>query len=296
MGSFFGHVLPGLFFIVAAIYWAIQTIRSFYKSLQKSSFGKSPPFYSTPTFIVQIKGKRVKIECYIVIIFSAIGLFVELVCATIKNHHLGIGNIQHGTMYFFFGMTSLLAVVLPRLKVIPCCDDIVYLMIFLSFVVEGLLFKFHLFGRDDFDVVLHTLLVYTIFACAAVTLLEVTHRNSIWPPLARAFFTCLQGTWFCQVAFFLYPPLTNPWGGYHEAEQQSRDTHSPLMFATCVYAWHMAVITILMIICSLSIGCFYRKKGWIDEEALQEQHYVLRQEIMGYSSLQQNSSDQDDAI
>ena len=292
MGSFFGHVLPGVFFIIAAIYWTIQTFRSFYKSLQKGSMGKCPPFYSTPTSIVHIKGKQVKLESYVIITFSAIGLFVELVGATIKNHHLGNGNIQHGTMYFFFGMTYFLAVVLPRLKVIPCCDDIVYLMLFLSYVVEGLLFKFHLFGRDDMDVLLHTLLVYTIFACAAVTLLEVKYRSSIWPSLARAFFTCLQGSWFCQVAFILYPPLTI----HHEPEQHSRDTHSSLMFMTCVYTWHMAVIIILMIICGLCIGCFYRKKGLIDDEALSERHYSLRREDMGYSSLQQNSSEQDDVI
>ena len=296
MGSFAGHVLPGVLFLLLGVWWTIQIFRRFYKSLCKGiNSGKYPGYYGTATFPLGFRRCSVDLESYVMLFSCALGLLVETIGALIRAHHIGTNNIQHATMYFFFGMVPLSAVLLPKLKVIPRCDDVVYFMLCLSFVVEGLLFKFHLFGRDDLDVVMHTLLVYTIFACATVTLLEVTHRHSIWPPLARAFFTCLQGTWFCQVAFILYPPLTNPWG-HHQPEQNSSDTHGSVMFITCVYAWHMAVISILMIICSLCIGCFYRKKGWIDEEALMDRHYAHRVENMGYSTLQQNCLEQNDEL
>ena len=298
MGRFLGHVLPGVLFVFVGVWWTIQIFRRFYKNFFKGkNFGTSPGYYGTVTFSVHTTWCSLDLESFSMLFGCALGFLVETIGAVIKTHHIGTGNIQYATMYFFFGMTSLSAVLLPKLKVIPRCDDVVYLMLCLSFVVEGLLFKFHLFGRDDLDVVLHTLLVYTIFACATVTLLEFTNRNSIWPPLARAFFTWLQGTWFCQVAFIPFPPLTNPWGNHHhESEQHSRDIQGPLMSIMCVYAWHMAVISILMIICSLCIGCFYRKKGWIDEEALMDKHHALRSENIGSCSHQQNYLEQDDEL
>ena len=246
------------------------------------SFFQSTAIY----FPVHIHGCVIDIEAVVIVILCAVGFVVEVIWPAIILQVVSTGHMQHGTMYFFYGMAGLSALVLPQFKVITYCDQITYLMLFMSYLVEGMLFEFHITGRDDLDINMHTLLVYTIFASAAVTLLEMKHRSSIWPPLVRGFLTCLQGSWFWQIAFLLYPPSTNPWGP--EPELNIKDREGSLMFIASVYTWHMAIITILMIVCSVCIGCFYRKKGWLDEEAMVNNQFSCRKRSLGYTSLKQS--------
>ena len=92
-------------------------------------------------------------------------------------------------------------------------------------MVEGLLFSFHLMGRDMIDTSLHTLLVYTCYACALITLLELHFRHNILVSLGRGFCTLLQGTWFIQTGFILYNPFkSTPWnseGSVHDMFNKS---------------------------------------------------------------------------
>lgn len=297
MGSFFGHALPGSFFIIFAFWWMVQTYRRYFKSLKKQN---REPFRSSPTFPIHIRQRKVNIEAYTVVTCCFLGMLVELVAAPIKNHKLYNGNIQHGTMYFFFGLTALSAVVLPKIKLFPSYHNIVYVLLSMAYLAEGLLFKFHLFGRTGIDVLLHTLLVYTIFASVIVTLMEIKYRNNVLLPLSRAFLTLLQGTWFWQAAFVLYPPLSNPWGAHDNQEKMDEgEEHNKIMLMTCVFTWHMAAILISMTVCGIFIGLYYKRNGGIDYES-----FVLnanyndeddRPRMNGYTTLQQNST-QDDEV
>lgn len=54
-------------------------------------------------------------------------------------------------------------------------------------------------------------LFYAICACAISTILEMIYPSNVLPALCRTFFTFLQGTWFYQVGFILYPPIGEKW-------------------------------------------------------------------------------------
>jgi len=54
-------------------------------------------------------------------------------------------------------------------------------------------------------------LFYVIVACLISTLAEMYQPNNVMPALCRVFFTLLQGTWFFQVGFILYPPVGEKW-------------------------------------------------------------------------------------
>ena len=97
-------------------------------------------------------------------------------------------------------------------KWLPVVDEFSYMSFAMANLVEGLLFSFHLMGRDMIDTSLHTLLVYTCYACALITLLELHFRHNILTSLGRGFCTLLQGTWFIQTGFILYNPFkSTPW-------------------------------------------------------------------------------------
>jgi len=122
----------------------------------------------------------------------------------------------------------------------PLPEGIDYLIGCLSFVVEAVLFKFHLHGRTQLDVLIHTLLLYVVYVNVIIIALEMRYRHSIAVALTRAYSVLLQGTWFWQAGFLLYNPLPGAvaWDG---------DDHEQMMVVTMMFAWHMAGIFVVMV-------------------------------------------------
>ncbi len=56
----------------------------------------------------------------------------------------------------------------------------------------------------------HVLLCFAVAGCSAAAAAEGALRGSgaVAPTAARAFFTLLQGTWFCQAAHILFGALS----------------------------------------------------------------------------------------
>lgn len=73
----------------------------------------------------------------------------------------------------------------------------------MAYVIEGLLFAFHLRG-DLLDVEIHTLLVLTIFLTAVVILAEIQHKSTVLLSALRPILVIMQGVWFVQAAFILF--------------------------------------------------------------------------------------------
>ena len=73
----------------------------------------------------------------------------------------------------------------------------------MAYVIEGLLFAFHLRG-DLLDVEIHTLLVLTIFLTAIVILAEIQHKSNVLLASLRPVLVIMQGVWFVQAAFILF--------------------------------------------------------------------------------------------
>ena len=158
-------------------------------------------------------------------------------------------------------MVGVVSLVLPKLNIFPNHHDITYVFVITAYTVEALLFKFHLYGRESVDVLVHTLLLYSVYGCVIATAAEMRNRESILAVMGRAFFTMLQGTWFWQAGFILFPPLSHPWGG---ADSHEGHDHEYMMIITCAFIWHMAAILLLMLAVGSFIGCYYKRRGLLD--------------------------------
>lgn len=191
------------------------------------------------------------IEAAVKLIFVTVGFAGEIYTGfSAEGHFVNLGNGQHATMFFFFGLSGVIDILL-YFKV-PLPPDMDYIAGILAFICEYVLFKFHLHGRTDLDVLLHTLLIYTIAASILAMLAELKYRDNILCALARSYFTLLQGTWFWQVGWILYPPFKH---SFH----WDQEDHEQMMIATMIFAWHGAVDFLLV----LSIGglvAFFQKK------------------------------------
>ena len=238
------------------------------------------------------------VEAVVGCIMCGIGILVELVLApAIRGHGvMGMNNMQHGTMYFFFGLVCVISLVSARFRILPNSEDILYISLALAYITEATLFKFHLFGRQDVDILLHTLLLYTMYGAIVSTLLEMVYRHNMLLAQSRAFFTILQGTWFWQAGFYLYNPFRgDAWGGpfdSHDAtEAMPMPKHKLMMFITCSFAWHMGAIFILVLVIGAVIGWRYKRRGDIDPTCLSPNRYLSR---AGYSQLGHNDEEDED--
>uniref|UniRef100_A0A8C7XJW1 Transmembrane protein 45a n=1 Tax=Oryzias sinensis TaxID=183150 RepID=A0A8C7XJW1_9TELE len=232
MGSFKGHALPGSFFLVAGIWWtgkyslwhatrrnkSIGSTRLAGRSLQRrleiiENSGVCPPLCPTGMLAEQFLADGPKLQLY---------NFAE-------KHWEDLMNWQHATMYLFFGLAATVSLVLHSTEVAPLALD--RLMLAVAFFNEGFLFLYHLHGRSMLDVHVHQLLLYAVFAQAIVAFLEVFHRGNIILELLRCTLTILQGSWFWEIGFVLYPPSGPEW---------DLTDHSNMMFVTMCYSWHLA--------------------------------------------------------
>lgn len=85
-----------------------------------------------------------------------------------------------------------------------CCFGVIMQgALAMAYVIEGLLFAFHLRG-DLLDVEIHTLLVITIFLTAVVIFAEIQHKSNVLLSALRPILVIMQGVWFVQAAFILF--------------------------------------------------------------------------------------------
>ena len=73
---------------------------------------------------------------------------------------------------------------------------------------------------------------------------EIRHRTSVIPALGRVFGFLLQGTWFFQVGFLLYPPSGKEWDEF---------SHDSMMISTMIFTIHLAFVFLFMIVFAIFI-------------------------------------------
>ncbi|PAA80403.1 hypothetical protein BOX15_Mlig021210g2 [Macrostomum lignano] len=284
MGTFMGHFLPGSFFLGFSIWWTFAMLNRYYRA----KYRKGPAYQSTATYSCiccrpgccssfQWEG-ILKVSC------CTVGLIGEIVTGI--DHQTGsfvhIGNGQHATMFSVFGFSGIIDLLMHCKAPLPKYTD--YVFSALCFAVEGVLFMFHLHGRTKVDIVVHTLLVYVVWACVLSLMLEMKFQNSIVASLSRCFFVGLQGTWFIQVGAMLYPPLP----GLKQFEQG--DMHANVMIATIIFGWHMFGVFFLQLCLALILGRYHGKGASLSASGGQHRE-VSMERLIKSSSNNGNMSD-----
>lgn len=198
------------------------------------------------------------IESSVILFFSVVGMLLEQFAADgprlqlydfAEKHWEDLMNWQHATMYLFFGLAAMVSLIIHSTDAAPLALD--RLMLAVAFFNEGFLFLYHLHGRSMLDVHVHQLLLYAIFGDALVSFLEVFHRGNIILELLRCTLTLLQGSWFWQIGFVLYPPRGPEW---------DLKDHNNMMFVTMCYSWHLAFAMLLVSVLYCTVSCVVRSR------------------------------------
>ncbi len=288
MGSFIGHVGPGSFFLVFGVWWTSQVWRLYLRSLC-SSAGKcrGKPFSCRPSYPPSCC-RRLNLEGVVVVVFGVAGVIAEFVTSATwaGGGGFAVSNGHHVSMYIAFTFLGLLGLLAPLLRrLFPTnTDDILYVAMIYAFSVEAILFKFHLMGRDPLNTLIHTLLLYSIYGCICTCLLELKYRHHPLITLSRAFFVTLQGTWFWQVAFILFNPLT-------ASDNWDHEDHHHLMFAVVIYTWHIGGILVCSLCCGGAWYYFFSRRGKFSDVELLESKSNGHTHLLSDADLRGDSTD-----
>lgn len=165
-----------------------------------------------------------------------------------------------------------------------------------AFGAETLLLYFHTHGQGPVEQHLHKLLTFAAFMCTLCSFLAGIFRKDLITQLAKPLFVLLQGQWFVQIAFLLYPPfsLHHPvklmdhhyeslhanetiahlnGSSVHPHDQHAHDDHRSIMITTAYFCWHFAFSLITM----LTLASICRKK-YFKQEPLNEKYIRLLEE------------------
>lgn len=207
MGTLMGHILPGTFFAVFAIWWGFCiAIKHFHSRHSNKKSRKPIPYQASTTFSCLCcpspSLRHIPLESYLKIICVSIGILGEAVTGLKHNYNDQLKrktwtfievNAQHITMFFSFGLASLIEILVHAKYTLPKGAE--FFANVIAFGVEAFLFHFHLHGRDDIDIHVHTLLVYNIGFCIIAALWEFNRPNQILASYCRIAATFLQGVW-----------------------------------------------------------------------------------------------------
>ncbi|XP_058411500.1 transmembrane protein 45A [Diceros bicornis minor] len=252
MGSFRGHALPGTFFFITGIWWTVKCLLKYAcKKHKRTSYLGSKALF-----------QRIEIlEGIILVCMALTGMLGEQF--VLEGPHLALYDHKEGqwvqllswhhfTMYFFFGLLGVMNILCFTITSLP--TSLTKLMLSNAFFVEVFVLYNHTHGREMLDIFVHQLLVLVAFVAGLVAFLELFIRTNVTVELLRTSFVLLQGSWFWQIGFVLYPPSGGPaWDAMD---------HGNIMFLTVCFCWHYALTFII-------IGVIYALVTWLVKSRLQ---------------------------
>ncbi|XP_077531246.1 transmembrane protein 45B-like [Haemaphysalis longicornis] len=237
MGTFYGHVLPGVILFTLGTWWTYLVWRR-HIVCQRSG----TPFTT--------RASSGAIEGTAKILAAGMGFGSEIIKCIWKGRwepH----NWHHMCTYMFCGLSGPVDILLATGRAPLTPRDADYAALLISFVGEGLVLHVHTQGRPRLDVLVHELLVYVIVAQAACLCAEMVHRSSVVAALTRGYCAILQSTWLTQIAFILFDP--------REHKRWDLNSHHDSMMAAALFPVHMVAALMYVAV----IGALLCRRGGI---------------------------------
>lgn len=302
MGSFVGHAIPGVFFIAYGFLWNLNCIWYYHRTkstakntgearTKREKLPSSSFFEFKRDNDLSRKGwiphtfTRMPIEPLCKIFFPVLGMIVEaffdyrteedgrrhLVMSVYspwnsKGELNDMGRLHHITMYGSFVLSGVMDLVTLCVR-LPRQTSMLFFS--LAFTMEGLLFFHHTGGRDEFNIVIHSFLTYSIVSCVVFTLLRIINASNTVVNICVGSSILLQGTWFFQAGYFLFGGFINntssdingEHGGDHSGDHSEFEhSHRFVMLAAVCYTWHMICIALGNIVMWIIVSASLRHR------------------------------------
>ena len=210
---------------------------------------------------------RVPLEPIFKIILPGIGIFVEgflafqnfdgklkLTFSPLKLVYLettqelsGMDRVQHISLYLAFTVSGVVDCISLCFKM-PRATDKIFMTF--AFIVEYLLFAFHLHGRNTFNTDVHKLLMYFVMSCIVFSTLRLLASRNLFINAGLAGSMILQGTHLCQAGWLLF-------GGTKWNPEGSNN----IKFLAALTVWHLLCVGMFMVVVYIVMRAVLRWRG-----------------------------------
>ncbi|XP_063775717.1 transmembrane epididymal protein 1A-like [Pseudophryne corroboree] len=235
MGTFIGHISPGLAFLSFGLLYAV---RYSWMVLNGCHVQYAPRIKTKQRF-----WKMLPIEAIMKLVYGFMAVLGEFFFPPGVQklrffrsddpdyHFQHPSEWQHATMYGYFCLSGVLDIVSQNCLQ-KRCPLLEHLGLTAGFLITTLLLKFHNHGKEAIEVQVHHLLLLTCAATCVIMIFEIWQPDHCRLWFAKAWLVTVQGTWLLHAAFILYlPPTGHSWVSTEPAD---------LMFLTTFYCWHLA--------------------------------------------------------
>uniref|UniRef100_A0A8C3X5W9 Transmembrane epididymal protein 1 n=1 Tax=Catagonus wagneri TaxID=51154 RepID=A0A8C3X5W9_9CETA len=239
MGTLEGHLLPGTFFLLFALYYSV---------LVSLALLRGQRFLKLPLPPNEKRGhrwwQRVPKEGVVKVVISLTGIFPEFFYPPGVNRLRMVDwedpkrpfvfkdNWQHVTMYAFFLFSGVVDIVSQacqarqNMKLERAAEA-------LAFCVLVLLMAVHVEDKGTLEIRVHILFMVPAFLVGLVLIIEVWVPDQ--PPLwvLKSWMGLVLSNWLLQLCVLMYaPPSGQPWRGENAED---------LAFLTIFFCWHLAL-------------------------------------------------------
>ncbi|XP_058078657.1 uncharacterized protein LOC131226986 [Magnolia sinica] len=251
MGTFVGHIVPGLAFTFLGLWHIINTIRAF-KLRGLISF-TSRPWYPFTTSSFTIK----HLELLTILSFSILAMAMQLLDHPLFHPSFKLIDLEHATMFLHLAIYASVALAVDLVQWPPdTFSGLVGVLACSVFGQELLLLHFHSADHVGLEGHYHWLLQLVVCVSLLSAVATTVCPSSFPAALVRSASILLQGCWFINMGFVLWVPSLVPKGcsvrfledddmhgavtcGTHEATQRA------MALANLQFSWMLAGIMIL---------------------------------------------------
>ncbi|XP_032248976.1 transmembrane epididymal protein 1A-like [Phoca vitulina] len=253
MGTFIGHVYPGLFLILYGLYQAIVVSKAMIlkDSLLDSSWHPRNKGRWARLWKISYGGLLKMVTGSILIAYeiNCIKGGLVLVNRELPPRFLYPKEWQHLTMFILLTLNGCVDVMSKNLLPQRC----VLLekgTLALTFYVLLLLLTSHVQNSTGIELQTHCLLILVVFLLMLVLTIELWTPDTFHLLLIETFLFLMMGSWLIQAGFILYKPVTGyPW---------QDDDISDIMFITTFFCWHV-MINALCLLGIYGISSFWHR-------------------------------------
>jgi hypothetical protein len=302
MGSFVGHVAPGLFFIILSTWWVFVTSYRYIKANRHKNIsnGKNKRYsyrgsVTMPCSFCPCKRLRsLPIESMIKFTGLLSQIIGEFIMGTgyandngQEERHVRIHeeSLHHIIMFSGFLLASFVELLIYF--GVPLPKKTVYIINLASGFILVSTILLHLDGRDMIDKHLHLLFGVASVMMTVSYCFEVYDPTNYWATYGRSYFFFVIGTWLIQIAFIMWP-ISND--NLFIWNPMSKRDMSLITFSFGAHLFSAAVYQIILFSIVNKfynlIDCCYGKYNDIDDEddELINRFYYDYQDTTGHVS------------
>ncbi|KAG2492442.1 hypothetical protein HYH03_009385 [Edaphochlamys debaryana] len=255
-GSWIGHLMPGVVFVL----WGLHWMQGIYRNYLVSRRQKGGEYRMETTHSLWRLPKQSEAICKTVLPLIAIswelyfahkGGFRSLLCPAgypRAGHFYGphMTNWQHMAIYPAFVVSGVVDLVGFEVE-LPAGTQQVAL--FIAFMCEALLMGLHA-KHLPLDIAVHGILFYTMLACAIMVLAELAYPASFLASWGRVAATLMQGVWFFAAAVILFEhrPAWDEAGG---------EDMAPAMMTPVVFVFCILLVVVFLFASYLAFHCWF---------------------------------------